>query len=273
MLATLISRLLRLAPPSLLDRIRRRATLAHALNNAASFVLRPLEGEVLTIERGEAAGLRLRAMADAPIWLSGNVERPVQALLRRVLRPGDVFFDVGAGIGFFTIIAARLVGGSGTVVAFEPDARSIDALHTNVNVNDFVNVVVVPKAVSAAPGSARLEGRSSALSTLVDVSAGPATAPRVATTSVDAFVAASPELAPRLVKIDVEGHEVEVLRGMATTLSQHTPIIVCEMHGANAEVNALLRDAGYTVRPLEDDRPPNDVPPGAHVVAFRNWLG
>ena len=272
MLARIIYRLLGLAPASVVERLRRRHRLASVVDRAVSSLARPVRGRAAVIRSGEAAGLRFRVPAASVVWLSGKVEQPVQRTLRRVLRGGDVFFDVGAYLGFFTILGARLVGPSGNVVAFEPHPTSVGALRGNVELNGFTNVTVVPKAVSAVSATALLDGRSAALAALLEPGAAAGSAEEVQTTSIDDFVSAHPTLIPSVVKIDVEGHEVEVLRGMKETMSRHSPVIVCEMHGRNEPVAHMLRGLGYTLRALDGGGSAEDVPRGAHVIAFRDHL-
>jgi FkbM family methyltransferase len=262
-----IYRLLGLAPSSLVERLRRAPRLALVVDRAVSVVSRPLQGKTVTIRSGEAAGLLFRVPRSSTVWLSGKVEAPVQAALRRALRPGDVFFDVGANLGFFTILGARLVGPSGKVVAFEPHPANVEALRANVDANLFENVVVVPEAVSAASGERLLHIRSAALAKLVEDDPEPGSAERVPATSIDDFVSTHPDLIPDVLKIDVEGHEVEVLSGMRKTLSQHSPVIVCEMHGRNASVQSSLAEFGYTLEVLDGTGELEHAPPWVHVVA------
>jgi FkbM family methyltransferase len=267
LLGRVIYRLLGLAPSPIVERLRRVPRLARVVDRAVSVFSRPLQGKTVTIRSGEAAGLLFRVPRSSTVWISGKVETPVQVALRRALRPGDVFFDVGANVGFFTILGARLVGPSGKVVAFEPHPANVEALRTNVEANLFENVVVVPKAVSASSGERLLDVRSAALAKLVEDRSGAGLAERVPATSIDDFVSAPGGLIPDVLKIDVEGHEVEVLSGMHRTLSQHSPVIVCEMHGRNASVQRALAEFGYTLEVIDGPGAVEDAPPWAHVVA------
>ena len=72
------------------------------------------------------------------------------------LRPGDVVVDVGANVGYYTVLAGRLVGDAGRVYAFEPDPVSFAIMQRNVRLSGLRNVVLEPKAVSNEPGSIRL---------------------------------------------------------------------------------------------------------------------
>jgi FkbM family methyltransferase len=266
-LARVIYRLLGLAPSPVVERLRRVPRLARAIDGVVSFLSRPLQGKTVAILSGEAAGLLFRVPASSAVWLSGKVETPVQAALRRELRPGDVFFDVGANVGFFTILGARRVGPSGKVVAFEPHPASVETLRANVAANRFEQVVVVANAVSAASGEGVLDISSAALAKLVEAGSEDGSARRVPVTSIDDFVSDHADLVPDVLKIDVEGHEVEVLSGMRRTLTQHRPVIVCEMHGRNERFRRALDEFGYTVEVLDSAAVVEDAPQGTHVIA------
>jgi FkbM family methyltransferase len=267
LLVRVIYRLLGLAPAPIVERLRRAPRLALVVDRVVSVVSRPLQGKTVTIRSGEAAGLLFRVPRSSTVWISGKVETPVQVALRRALRPGDVFFDVGANVGFFTILGARLVGPSGKVVAFEPHPANVEALRANVEANAFENVVVVPNAVTASSGERLLDIRSATLAKLVEDRSEPGAAELVPATSIDDFVSTHADLIPDVLKIDVEGHEVEVLSGMRGTLTQHSPVIVCEMHGLNESFRRALAEFGYTFEVLDRAGTVDEAPPWAHVLA------
>src|SRR5205085_2724142 len=97
----------------------------------------------VTVRRGHLAGLRLGAAGSSAGYLMGSTEPAVQDALVEWLRPGMSFYDVGANVGFFTVLAARLVARSGTVVALEPVARNRAVLERNIALNAFANVTVL----------------------------------------------------------------------------------------------------------------------------------
>jgi FkbM family methyltransferase len=151
-------------------------------------------------------------------------EAPEVRFMRRWLRHGDVVVDVGAHVGFFTLLAARLVGPGGHVRAFEPVPTNFDALDRNLSMNGYTWVSTLRAAVSDAPGTvslgldqARLVGTSTA-----DFSVGGALssieAPAV---TLDHVVGADERV--RLLKIDAEGHEPQVLAGAAAILERSPP--------------------------------------------------
>ena len=113
-----------------------------------------MRDRVVVVRRGEAAGLRLDTRGAPVFYGIGAAEPEAQALVAHWLNPGDVFYDVGANVGFFTLIGARRVGESGRVVAFEPAPTTRAALERNVRLNGFANVDIVEAAVSDAAGSA-----------------------------------------------------------------------------------------------------------------------
>jgi FkbM family methyltransferase len=213
------------------------------------------------VARGAAAGLRIDAAGSNPGYALGISEPAVQAELARALRPGAVFFDVGANVGFFTLIAARLVGPSGCVVAFEPLGENVAALRRNLAANGVDNVRVVPRALGRGaerlplggpPGEpdpalrARLSREPGAGGEPVDVAA------------LDAVAAELALPAPDVVKIDVEGWEVEAIEGMTATLAAARPLLVVEVHDIPGErlperVAAALADRGYACRQLPHD--------------------
>lgn len=244
----------------------------------------------VVIHHGAAAGLRFNAGGANPGYALGTTEPAVQAALRQRLRPGDVLYDVGANVGFFTVLAARLVGPGGHVVAFEPLPENVAALRHNLALNHFENVTVVEAALGAAEGTAELildgeptwaklagaDGSDDGLSRDASGDPGggrgalrqaPPAAFQVRVTSVDALLDSGVLPAPTLVKIDVEGAEVDVVRGMRATLRARRPTLLCEMHGKNREFAALLSDVDYVAAPLEGGEPLESARWDVHVVA------
>jgi FkbM family methyltransferase len=131
--------------------------------------------------------------------------------------------------------------------------RHADAIRHNLALNDIGNVTVIEKAVADHRGGrllvppestgARLDSRA--------VPAHGASVLDVEVVTLDDLVHSGVILPPDVVKIDVEGAELEVVRGMAQTLSRYRPTILCEMHGRNAEYARLLTALGYEVRTLD----------------------
>lgn len=188
-------------------------------------------------------------------------------ILEAVLAPGACFYDIGANIGLYSLWASRLVGPAGTVVAFEPVPHTRGWLEALVAENDAA-VTILPVAVSDRAGEVTIEtipeasGRSrvvpaSALAGggAVEVDRRTADAPEhlvtVRTATLDEVARDLPW--PTLVKIDVEGHELSVFRGMTETLTQAQPAVVFECpdtvgaDGDTAKILVLLSSLGYEV--------------------------
>jgi FkbM family methyltransferase len=176
--------------------------------------------------------------------VAGDYERANQELFVAHLRPGDVVYDVGANVGFFTMLAARLVGPAGSVVAFEPFPPALTALRRHVALNGLQNVRVEPAAVSRQAGVGAFSGHEQiTMGHLADQGEL-----KVELTTLDEAVRKAGR-APDLLKIDVEGAERDVLEGGRSMLEGHGPVVVLSTHGSesHAVCCALLEGLGYEV--------------------------
>lgn len=185
------------------------------------------------VQNGPAEGLWLRLNPrTGRSYFEGGGEPEVQEVLREQLRPGMTFCDVGANIGFFTLLAARIVGKEGRVVAFEADPEVAGRLREHVARNSFGWVAVEEKAVWSEPRTvyfARTDPATSPDRGLGHVvAAGGCDAIEVSAESLDDY--AWTQRAPDFLECDVEGAEVEVFRGAQRLLKEKRPGIICEMH-------------------------------------------
>lgn len=251
-------------PASVVGRARTLSYGGSVVERLVGLAARPLEGKSAAVRRGPARGLRLCAEPRSLAWLTGKVEQEVQRVLVERLRPGQMVVDAGASVGFHALLAARLVGPGGAVVAFEPSPAGARSLRANAALNGLANVTVVEQALSRVESGAFLDRPGEATARLVHERVPGAI--EVATTSLDAFLAGWPGDAPALVKIDVEGHEAAVLAGMHDTLNSDRPVVIVELHG-DRELLSTLEDAGYSAGVIEPYRSVADAPPGAHVLA------
>ncbi|MCL6481170.1 MAG: FkbM family methyltransferase [Firmicutes bacterium] len=209
------------------------------------------------VRDGLARGLwlRLDPRTGTHFW-RGAGEIAVQQALVEHLRPGMVFYDIGANIGFFSLLAARLVGPSGRVFAFEPEPALLPRLLENIARNGFDHITVVGKAVTATSGEIFFEPADSHSSPdfglgRIREEATCTTVP-VAGVALDDFVLQHPW--PDVVKCDAEGAEVDILRGATQLLRARRTIFVIETHSATHEraVCELLEQHGYTVTRLDE---------------------
>jgi FkbM family methyltransferase len=226
---------------------------------------------------GPAEGLRLSmrhlpvAHAHCGLLLRGWLEVSVQEAMRRLLAEGDVFYDVGANVGFFALLGTRFVGPRGRVYAFEPVPENAEAIRANAELNALDNVTVVEKAIGAAAGRDRLllvEDLS--WSHLESLGWHPRTesAVEVDVVAIDDLVRDGAIEPPALVKIDVEGSEVAVLEGMRETIERHRPAIVCELHDTGQVFVEALGGLGYVTSNLEGKGPLHEAPPSVHALAL-----
>lgn len=180
-----------------------------------------------------------------------------------ILRPGDAVVDVGANFGLYTLLAADLVGADGQVLAFEPIPRTVQLLQHNVRINDFgERVRVIPKVVSNSAEThltMRAEPESSepdATASLCAEKSGPNTL-KVENTRLDNIEVPKADRL-RLIKVDVEGAELDVLQGGEALIRRHRPQLAVEVHGSGLrsfghgveELHAYLKHLGYEEKKL-----------------------
>lgn len=198
----------------------------------------------IQVRKGPAAGLWMRVNPrTARGILDATAETEVQRAMQMHLRAGMTFYDLGANIGFFSLLGARLTGPSGRVVAFEADPTVAERLRENVARNAFPWVVVEERAVWSETRTvpfARVDPAQSPDRGLghVAAEAAAATIP-VEAVSLDDYSRAAPQ--PDFIKCDVEGAELEMFRGARRLFRVKRPILLCEIH-SNENRGALQRE-------------------------------
>lgn len=181
-------------------------------------------------------------------WL-GSYEFEKQELFVKTILPSNVVFDIGANVGFYTILASRLVREHGYVCAFEPLPRNLDYLKKHIQLNQCKNVRVFPVAVgdNSGPGCFE-EGGDSSTGRLSLSSSGMA----VSVVSLDDLFSRGEIPLPDCVKIDIEGAELQALLGARVMLQARHPIIFLATHGDNVHQQCCryLADLGYQLTPI-----------------------
>ena len=241
--------------------------------------LRPLEA---VLERGElrvlggpAHGSRLSgehfAHWGAQAWsvLTGTHEPMVHEALRRTLGPGGTFVDVGCNIGYTALLAAAIVGPSGRVIALDAQRECAEATRANARLNGLEQIEVLHSAAGAVSGDADVIVTQDPLWTrLASVGEHPLEVrrERVTVTSIDDLVQRLALPAVNVVKIDVEGGELDVVAGMGRVLAEQRPFVVAEMHDRNEPFAAAMTAAGYRVVNLDGLEPVARAGANVHVL-------
>jgi FkbM family methyltransferase len=182
--------------------------------------------------------------------LLGTYELEQSGLFGQHIRPGDVVLDIGAAVGYYTLLSAKLVGSSGRVVSFEPDSTNLQFLRSHVEQNRLEQVTILPIAVADETGTARFGGGTgTGTGRLCDNGVD-----QVAVRRLD-DVAAEMDLRPQHLKIDVEGAELAVLRGGRQLIEKHKPTIFLSTHdgivpGIHRQCCELLIEWGYRLSPI-----------------------
>ena len=202
-----------------------------------------------------------------PYFYAMPYEKAVTDAMLTALKPGDVFIDVGAHLGYFSTLAARVVGPSGRVIAFEPHADTRVALSGMLERNQVAPIVeIVPLALAERddevvlhtndeyPVHSTIEPERSRMRTAMAFRPGP----RVSAVTLDGWLAERPALASRVrcIKIDVGGGEARVLAGMRETLRSPGLTIICETT-IRSEADEFLESAGYQRHRIERGTQPH----------------
>jgi len=204
-------------------------------------------------------------------WMSGYLflgeTNPLEtAFVRNHLRKGDAMIDVGAHNGWYSMVASQSVGPQGHVIAFEPNPQCIKVFRKNLVLNESHNIRFVNAALSDRTGSALFwigddMGGSLMKDQTQHVSNVAVRRKKVRTYRLDDYLAQKNIIQPiRLIKIDVEGAELEVLTGARKTLKKHTPAIISEVYCKDQEQQkkrdtlfSMLKQLGYVPYHLTPD--------------------
>lgn len=229
-----------------LSRLQWQSTLLRRAIDLASL---PLRRRDATIQRGTGRGLRFNAGGSHPGYILGTTEPELQQAFERLIEPGTAFCDVGASVGFHAVLAAKLVGPSGAVYAFEPVAENVKLVRHNMALNGFTHFECLEMALSDEDGKANFNFSSSrTLGRLASVGKPPpglAETELVTVARLDKLVEARGFRVPSVIKIDVEGAELGVLKGSEAILRSAKPICFIDLHGTNVEVADYLESLGY----------------------------
>lgn len=240
--------------------LKRTPIVGRLVHWASHAVLPPRRTTWARVDSGIGRGLRFRLNPrfESDFWL-GRYEPYLLRRFAELLEPGAVVYDVGAHIGFWSLVAARIGGPRTRVYAFEADPENCARLKMHVAANDMAaRVIIVPAAVWRKPGRVRFrqDGVDSSRSTgyvIGDGDAGPGGEETLAV-SLDDFMASHPP--PDIVKMDIEGAEIEALMGGESMVDTAKPVLVCEVHHQRAAefLEQFLTSRGYRLEWIDGEQ-------------------
>ncbi|MBF0159544.1 MAG: FkbM family methyltransferase [Magnetococcales bacterium] len=230
-------------------------------------------------------------------------EPDVSALIKRVVSPGDVFIDVGANIGYHSILAGCMLSGTGMVVSCEPCDSNLIRLRDNIEANNFDNFIIIDRVIANFIGSSSfyLNDGSNGSHAVWDPGVLPTITGHIGasrkiivntTTLEDIYnnIIVQQQYKKIVIKIDVEGAEQLVLEGGSVLLSpDKVPFIVCELHSpglhqlghSQTSLRGLMYSKGYETFLLDgldhgkhSDRVPKYIPKSINISSnfFPNIL-
>jgi FkbM family methyltransferase len=211
----------------------------------------PLKGAKFILGTHGGAG------GGASVYFNGIEPVQTQAFIK-TLKKGDVLFDVGANVGYYTVLGSRLAGNQGKVFSFEPLVRNISYLYRHVKINKLDNVTIIPSACSNNQSIVTfLESPIASMGRIENsaINTASTNATLVSTVSLDA-VAAKLTAQPNVLKIDVEGAELAVLQGAEKIITDFKPAIFLSVHSPQLRIDCLnyLKNFGYNFEALEQDQ-------------------
>lgn len=232
--------------------------LRRTLNRAA-----PSGLSQVRVAAGGLAGAKmlLDLQSEKDYWL-GTYEPELQAAIQKEIQPGMVVYDVGANIGYVSLLFGRAVGSEGRVFAFEALPGNVERIRSNLALNPDAPVIPLNLAVIDAARPIQFLTHASGAMGKAAGSAGRKDAVyqesiQVEGISLDNFIYTQSNTAPHVIKMDIEGGEVLALPGMRRLLLEKPPLIFLELHGPEAALAAWdeLGAAGYALFRMDNGEP------------------
>ncbi len=205
---------------------------------------------MLKIRSGPLEGRKWKASSGIR-FIKGTYEPKNVEAIQKTVRQDDVAYDVGAHVGYFSVLMGDIVGRGGKVIAFEPRGLNLGYLQKHVAVNHCDNIKIISKAVGEHSGHAKLETRTGSGTGYISDTGDE----DVEITSIDELVESGALPAPTFLKIDVEGGEMAVLRGARKVIERQRPRMILATHGdeIDAECRALLKEWNYDMQDIDHE--------------------
>jgi FkbM family methyltransferase len=241
----------RLTPMFIKKRIQNNPSAYHFFRQIFSFFV-GLDGNTVAVESGPLQGMILSVDEHVShAHIRGTYELETQLAIDRMVLPGFICYDLGASIGYLTLLMARKAK---MVYAFEPASHAAAEIRKHAAANRLENITIVPSPVSDAVRTVRFTRNDNTYGSRI--AEGPSKWPTVEMTTItlDDFVRTNP--APDFIKIDVEDEEARVLEGARSILSQRKTTICCELHSEKSArgVQKILSEYRYTMTDIKGRR-------------------
>lgn len=228
------------------------------LMKRASLALLPSDTtKVLQVKEGLAQGIvfELNPRWETDLW-RGGYEPEAEQVMQRYFKPGAVFYDVGGGVGFYTLVAARL---GAKVFTIEPDPKNFADIQRHAEMNHLGDKMnLTPLAAYSYTGTLLLEpskrGQGHDHGHVQDVfGTDPSLCIEVGCTTLDDFARKNPR--PDLVKIDVEGCEADVFEGSEWLMKETRAAMLCEVHthDLGVRIEEIVRRRNYDLQWLHNE--------------------
>lgn len=219
------------------------------------------ENWALPILQSEMSGMRwIVGSSNHGCWL-GSFEYEKRVLFEEHVTKGDVIWDIGANVGFYTLLSSQLTGSTGKVFAFEPLPRNLGYLRKHIKLNNRSNIEVKPYAIADKEGEIGFTGeRSTAhISDQGDK--------KVEVLTLDGLINSEELPLADVVKIDIEGAEAKALKGGERFFRTHSPKVFLATHGPSIhkECIKLLRNWDYKLEPIGK----SEIQDTSELVAYK----
>ncbi len=217
------------------------------LRHATKWLLSPI---MLKIRSGPLEGRKWKASSGIR-FIKGTYEPKNVEAIQQTVRADDVAYDVGAHVGYFSVLMGDIVGSGGKVIAFEPRGLNLGYLKRHVSVNHCENIEIVSKALGDHSGHAKLETRTGSGTGYISDTGDE----DVEIASIDELVESGAFPPPDFLKIDVEGGEMAVLRGARKVIEKQRPRMILATHGdeIDAECRTLLSEWHYDMQDIDHE--------------------
>lgn len=206
----------------------------YVLSQIAAKILKPRNGYVHGHIGSYLITLKISDLIQQQIYF-GIYEDKETLFFKKLLGPGDIFFDIGANVGYYSFLASQFVGNTGMVYAFEPISSNVTSFEENIHANAIANIIINPVAVGSENGSIILYTENEELG-----NSGWASRIRsirrtkevlVEVISLDEYIQKENISHVHLVKMDIEGSELDALKGGQLLFSKEdAPDIICEVN-------------------------------------------